>query len=258
MRFAKIALFLILTSGAVLLIVGSGKFSLDLSMTKEKTDLVSQDGKNLSAFYYPASNSRGWVIFTHMMPATKESWDDLAEILQDAGYNGLALDLRGHGESEGGPDGYKNFTDTEHQAGIKDLDAAWRFLKEKGAVPEKTAVIGASIGANLAFQFLTLHPEIKKGVFLSAGNYKGLDSASLVKKLASDQGLVFAASKQDIRSAGNNAEQNQQYYNLASQVKNRHLILFDGAGHGTELFQLKEELDLAGVIKQFLENGSIN
>jgi len=80
----------------------------------------------------------------------------------------------------------------------------------------------------------------------------------LVKKLAGNQKIIFAASRKDARVAGNNAEQNQQYYNLAAQIKNRHLILFDGVGHGSDLFKLKEEYDLVSAIKKFLENGTIN
>lgn len=228
------------------------------SMAYQNINLIAFDNKKIAADFYGADNSRGWIIFAHSMPDTKESWIGLAEKLANFGYSGLAIDLRGHGKSEGGPNGYQKFSDIGHQAGIKDLEAAWEFLKMKGAKPEKTVVIGASIGANLSLQFLTTHPDISGGVLLSAGNYKGIDSAALVKKLNENQKILFVASRKDERSSGNNAEDNQNYYDLALQVKNRHLILFDGAGHGIDLFKLKEEYDLAGAIKKFLEYGRIN
>ncbi len=238
----------------------------------EKINWMASDGKKIAADFYPVKNLKAWLLLTHMMPATKESWDDFAKSMQESGYASLALDLRGHGESEGGPDGYQKFSDAEHQAGIRDLEAGWEFLKSQGAVPEKLTVIGASIGANLSLQFLTVHPEIAGGVLLSPGDYKGIDSGALVKKLDANQKIIFAASRLDERSAGNprmqraeqssyagnNAEDNQRYYNSAAQVKNRHLILFDGAGHGTDLFLLEKEYNLIEAIRKFISNGTIN
>lgn len=238
----------------------------------QKINLKSSDGKNISADFYSVESPNGWLILTHMMPATKESWKVIAEEMRKLGYASIALDLRGHGQSEGGPDGYQKFTDSEHQAGIKDIAAAWEFLKSKGAAPEKTMVVGASIGANLSMQFLVEHSDIGGGIFLSPGDYKGIDSGELVKKIGKDQGVVFVASKLDERSSGNprmqraeqsshdgnNAAQNQEYYDLAAQVRNRHLILFDGAGHGTDLFKLEKEYNLMEAIKKFIIYGTVN
>lgn len=257
MKFVKWLLSIILAVGAIFLIDNYQRLSE--FMLVAKISLQTQDHKNLTANYFKsAAEPSGWLLLVHMMPATKESWQGLAENLQRFGYESLALDLRGHGESDGGPNGYQNFSDAEHQASIQDLESAWKFLKERGAKGEKTAVIGASIGANLAIQFLTRHPEVKRGVFLSPGNYRGLNSAELVKILQPDQQIIFAASRQDDRAAGNNAVQDENYFKLASQVRRRHLILFDGAGHGTDLLKLKSELDLETAIKKFLEDGSIN
>src|SRR3989344_4533312 len=103
----------------------------------EKINLTASDGKKISADFYPAKNPKGWLLLTHMMPATKESWGNFAKSMQESGYSNLAIDLRGHGESEGGPDGYQKFSDAEHQAGIRDLEVGWDFLKSRGAAPEK-------------------------------------------------------------------------------------------------------------------------
>lgn len=246
-----------------LILVGlSGIFIIPYSSmpdASEKLDLKTSDGVKIAANLRKASGKEnGWLILVHMLPTDKESWDNFAKDLQGFGYASLALDLRGHGESEGGPTGYLKFSDEEHQAGINDLEAAWDYLKSNGADPAKTYLIGASIGANLSLQLLINHPELAGGVLLSPGNYRGIDSARLVKKLSAGQKILFAASRKDERAGGNNAQQNQQYYNSAAQVKIRHLVLFDGAGHGTDLFNLKEEFDLMDAIKKFLTNGNIN
>lgn len=219
---------------------------------KGEIELITSDNLKIAADLYKTEKPPGWLVLVHMMPETKKSWKEFAESVQSLGYESLAIDLRGHGESARGPNGFTSFSDAEHQAGIKDLEAAWKFLQSRGALPEKTVFIGASIGANLSMKFLTENPSIKGGVFLSAGNYKGIDSAALAPKLSENQIILFVASRIDERASGNNAEQNQNYYNLASQVKDKTLIIFDGAGHGTELFNLKTELDLTEAIKNLL------
>lgn len=250
MRKRSIILLVIILSVIAVFCLNSGN--------NKEMHLITSDNIKIAYDLYEVKNPKGRLILAHMMPATKESWRDFAGELQKLGYESLAIDLRGHGESEGGPDGYKNFSDREHQVSINDLEAAWEFLKSRGVTPDKTVLIGASIGANLSLQFLTEHPKISGGAFLSPGDYKGIDSKVLVKKLSPNQKIIFAASRKDDRSAGNNAVQNQEYYNLASQVKNRHLILFDGAGHGTELLDLIKEFDLSQAIIKFLDYGSIN
>lgn len=228
----------------------------------------SSDNINIAADLYEVEQPKGWLLLVHMMPATKESWRQFAAVMQEAGYESLAIDLRGHGESVYADSrgqmrrlDYREFSDEEHQASIKDLEAGWEFLKSRGALLEKTTLIGASIGANLSLQFLANHQDFNGGVLLSAGNYKGIDSAVLVKKLNPNQKIILVASKMDESASDNNAEQNQQYYAAASQLKNRHLIVYDGGGHGTDflnLRELQEEYDLTVAIKKFLEYGLIN
>lgn len=250
----RIISIIILVVGATYFLVNNKSYPIKM----EKINFPTSDNQSIAANLFSVNEPLGWLILVHMMPTTKESWNAFAEQMQKSGYESLAIDLRGHGESSGGPDGFNNFSDAQHQASIGDLEAAWGFLKARGATAEKTNVIGGSIGANLSLQFLVNHPEVSGGVLLSAGNYRGLDSAALVGKLSPSQNIIFAASKLDGRSTENNGEQNKQYFDLARQVINRHLILFDGMGHGTSLFDLKSEYNLEEAIKKFLQNGRID
>lgn len=241
---------------AVVYFINSGTASF-IMKNVEKFNFITSDNVKIAANLFKVSRPKGWLILAHMMPATKDSWRSFAGELQEFGYESLAIDLRGHGESEGGPNGFQKFTTAEHQASINDVEAAWKFLQSRGAEPRKTTVIGASIGANLGLQFLTTHYDVGGGVLLSPGNYKGIDSGVLVEKLNASQNLLFVASVKDERAGGNNDEQNKGYYNSAEQVKNKYLIIFEQTGHGTDLFNLKNELDLVEAIKKFLTNGSI-
>jgi len=213
------------------------------SMFLEATDKVK-----IAYDLYPAKGStpttpKGYLVLVHMMPATKESWKNFAAAAQTANYTSIAIDLRGHGDSEGGPNGYQSFTDTQHQKSILDLEAAVKFLQTKGATPANTYCIGASIGANLCLQYLAEHPEVKKAVLLSAGlNYRGIKTAPLYKKLKSDQKILAATSRDD----GSNAPENEQLF--GSNFKN--LIIYDRGGHGTNM--LVSHPDLTERILNFL------
>lgn len=237
---------------AVLAVIFINQFKMTNNF--EKINLLTSDSKKISANLYKVQSPKGWLILIHMMPAAKESWDEFAGKMQEFGYESLAIDLRGHGESEGGPDGYQKFSDEERQASIQDLESAWEFLKSMGAMPDKTAVIGASVGANLALQFLAENQDIKKAVLLSAGlNYQGIKTEPMAKKLNKDQSLILVTSKND----GDNTEEAKKLYNLANSL-NKHLIIFEKGGHGTNMFSAKEEFDLIGAILKFLNYGSIN
>lgn len=223
-------------------------------MNVKKVDFIASDKQKIVAKLFFVEKPKGWLLLSHMMPAVKESWNEFAAEMRNFGYESLAIDLRGHGESEGGLNDYQNFSDAEHQASINDLEAGWEFLKSQGATPGKTTLIGASIGANLSLQFLVMHPEFKKGVLLSPGlNYHGIAAEPLIKELKNGQSIVLATSKDD----GNNADENQKLYGAAPKNLNKHLIIFEKGGHGTNLLS-SDEFDLIGAIKKFLEYESIH
>lgn len=213
--------------------------------------LLTSDNKQIAFVYYEAENPKRWIIFLHMMPAVKESWGDLAKKFQQAGYASIAIDLRGHGESEGGPDGYKNFSDSDHQNSVYDIDAAVEFLKQKGAVAEKTSFIGASIGANLSLQYIAEHTEFKAAVLLSPGfNYRGVQTEPTVKRLKPDHRVFFVSSQDDVRSSGNNAEQNRGLFEIVPAGIEKKLQIYKSGGHGTDL--LENIPELSGLILEFV------
>lgn len=229
--------------------------------------LITKDNKKIAYDYYEArlpfagsgeNKPKGWIIFLHMMPATKESWRALAEKFRENGYSSVAIDLRGHGESDGGPEGYKKFNDLEHQKSVYDIDAAVEFLKTRppagGAIPEKIFLVGASIGANLSLQYIAEHPEFKTAVLLSPGlNYRGIETLPLVRRLRPGQKVFFVSSEDDVRSGGNNAEQNRELFEAVPAGVVKKIQVYKRGGHGTTM--LEKEAGLADLIINFVENG---
>src|SRR3989338_5627500 len=99
-------------------------------MDMERVSLKTSDNVDIVGDYYASQRWRG-ILLLHMMPADRQSWSGLAIELSKAGVDVLAIDLRGHGESAGGPEGYLDFSDDEHQQSILDVEAAVDFLRSE-------------------------------------------------------------------------------------------------------------------------------
>lgn len=219
-----------------------------------KISLAAKDGVKISANLYEVEKPIGWLILIHMMPATKESWQNFAEKAQDKKYESMAVDLRGHGESEAGPDGFLHFTDEEHQKSIFDVQAAADYLiNSRRAASAKIFLIGASIGANLSLKYLAGNQKFTAAVSLSAGlDYRGIKTEPLVKNLQTNQKVFFVSAKDDNRSSGNNAEMNRQLYDLTPAGVEKQIKIFEIGGHGTDL--LKNNPNLENLIFEFLQH----
>ncbi|MCU1656996.1 MAG: hypothetical protein JWO57_1652, partial [Pseudonocardiales bacterium] len=78
---------------------------------------------------------------------TRHSWDRTAQRLADADCTALALDLRGHGDSDWAPDGTYGL-----EANMRDL------LAVLGQLDERPAIVGASMGGAAAMMTLGNDP----------------------------------------------------------------------------------------------------
>ena len=201
---------------------------------QERVVLTTSDGKEIVGIYRPGDGEK-FAILLHMMPATKESWEPFADILSEMGYGSLAIDARGHGESTmNGLLNYKTFSDKQHQAKIEDVEVALSFLKDHGAAEEEVVVVGASIGANLAIQFLQKHPHIMSAIALSPGvDYHGVVSDVSIENLADEQRVLLMASSEDVYSFESIEELHELNRSQTSISRQ------SGAGHGTMMFLKK-------------------
>lgn len=218
-------------------------------------DLKTSDHITIKADYYEAEQTTSAVLYLHMMPATKSSWGTLATFLQTKGMAGLALDLRGHGESTWGPLGYRDFTNEEHQASVLDIDAAVEFLQKENPAftPAKIILIGASIGANLALFYVSNHDEFKTVVALSPGlDYKGIETPPLMDKFRQDQKIFLVGSHADQAGGSDNANQCEALYGIIKDGVVKKLKTYDLPGHGTDF--LKTDGELTEDIYQFIQS----
>lgn len=214
----------------------------------QRIELTTEDGYKVVGLHRKASDSKGAVLFLHMMPATKESWDDFAEQLLQKGISSLAIDLRGHGESvmKGGERfDYREFEDEEHQASRQDVETAASWLKgQEGVNDRKLAVVGASIGSNLAIRHAYEHEDLLAAIALSPGiDYHGVLTEDAVAGLKPHQHLLIAVSTEDKLS-----HMSVKKLEVAGSPGKVKYVYLEAAGHGTTMFEkdpgfMQETLD---------------
>ncbi|MBI1972452.1 alpha/beta fold hydrolase [Candidatus Woesearchaeota archaeon] len=212
--------------------------------TTKEVKITTEDQVVLAATLYETISEKA-VILLHMLGNNRQSWKELAPLLQKNGYNVLALDLRGHGQSlekNKQKISYINFAEPDFQDMLKDIKAAKEFLQKQGA--SEISIVGASIGANLAIIYAAQDKDIQKIVALSPGlNFKGLKPQEPAKKLTIPIFLVAA--------------EDDQYSAMSSRTleavihSDKELKIYPKADHGTRMFNYQPELK--EFIVKFLE-----
>lgn len=221
-----------------------------MDITPAAITIKTLDGIDIAGKFYDIPDPKGGAVFLHMMPATKDSWDDLALRFAKEGYLALAIDLRGHGESEGGPEGYKKFSDEDHQKSILDVDAAVKYLLAKGVAVNQVVLLGASIGANLALKYVADHPDFKTAILLSAGsNYRGIMTLPAAEALKPGARVFFVTSRDD----NGNSDDTQKIFAAVPGDVEKRLHIYEHAGHGTNM--LEKEPKLSNLMMEFVQAG---
>jgi len=199
----------------------------------DKITFKTRDGVTIKGNYFkPLIKKAPVFLLLHMMPATKESWNDFAAIIQKNGYAALAIDMRGHGEStdrNGVKLDYKEFKDEEHRNSMNDIASAKEFLaRQNGIDMSRIAIAGASVGANLAIWQASIDKDVSLIVLLSPGlNYRGILADELAPKF---KGYVYIlASEGDTKAA----EGSRKLANIfPGETK---LEILEGNLHGTNM-----------------------
>jgi uncharacterized protein len=119
----------------------------------ENVEFKTSDGISLKGWWIPSSlhNPKGTVILTHGAFHNREQVLTRAVFLQEAGYQVLTFDLRGHGESAPAP-----LTGGFLEAG--DFTAAERFLSDKHWIKKPLTFYGFSLGAICALRSGAVEP----------------------------------------------------------------------------------------------------
>jgi len=221
--------------------------------------LTTADDVGISAVYYPVTSaSAPAVLLLHGFARTRDEWGTFPSTLQRNGIAVLAIDFRGHGESTrrltaAGPElvDYHNFTPRDFQDMLLDVEAAMDWLLDQPATDKHhIAIIGGSLGANVALRYALFNEDLAALVLFSPGiTYKDLRTDDVMQKLgplplriavSRNDPFAFESCKRliDIRKdAGHTTDTNE-------------LIICTGNLHGADM--LKGVKDLPTIMVDWL------
>ncbi len=201
----------------------------------QRVTLRTDDGATLSATWYePSSRPAPAVILVHMLHRSRRDWDSLGHRLAGDGIGALAIDLRGHGDSQRFqmPD---VGTESGYAPMVLDIKAARRYLAGRYDVQQgRIGVAGASIGANLAVLAAADGSLVSLALLSPALDYRGLRIEPVVKKIRSPILLVAGT---DDAYASRSVRELQK-----AGGGERQLLMVEHAGHGTVMLSRDENL----------------
>ena len=132
---------------------GMNRGPSDFGLRSETVSFDSTDGIPLKAWWLPALGPpRGAVIIAHGIDHTRQVMLPRAAFLVRGGYDVLAMDLRGHGESGGS-------IVSPGLLEARDILGALRFIRSRGN-NEPVALLGVSYGAAASLIAAAESPEI--------------------------------------------------------------------------------------------------
>ncbi|MCA1559210.1 MAG: alpha/beta fold hydrolase [Acidobacteria bacterium] len=203
----------------------------DGAAASHRVSLRTDDGVTLAATWYEPSPRGGpAVVLVHMLHRSRRDWDGVASRLAAEGIGALAIDLRGHGESQGSA----AVDDLSRMA--LDVRAARRFLGSRSDTHGPVGLAGASLGASLAALEASTDSTIASVVLLSPSlEYRGLRIEAALRKyggrpallVAGDDDAYAARSVRELQKAGDGT---------------REMLLLSRAGHGTTMLSRDPEL----------------
>lgn len=145
--YALILLFLFLAQSHLIYFpnipsraLGPGPDSIGLAY--ETVDILTEDGIRLDAWYVPAREPRGVVLFFHGNAGNISHRLDSLKIFHDLNFSSLIFDYRGYGRSEG---------KVSERGTYRDAEAAWQYLTKERRIPaSQITLFGRSLGAAIA------------------------------------------------------------------------------------------------------------
>lgn len=224
--------------------------------------LKAIDGATIFADRLPVEGSTNVALLLHQRGKDHAMWDGLRKALRNKGWSTLAIDLRGHGKSDefGKNHDLKYDQVDDYHSMMFDVSAATDFIRNEFSAlsaksPDsqiksskeivdprqgrdyKLALIGSSIGANLALAYAADHFAVKAAVLLSPGlNYFGLRTDDVMVQY--HRPLALLTAKDDPSYADV-----QKLIKLpGTQRPNLWYQEFETGGHGVALLEAHSEM----------------
>jgi len=151
----------------------------------ETIRLETADGVEIVGDLTVVSKDAPTVVCLPMYRHTRATYEPLVEPLKAKGFNVLALDLRGHGDSAPElADRVKKRDPAVFRAMHHDVKAAFDYLLKEGFDTTRVALVGASVGCSVAIDATVRYPyAVRAVVLLTPGaSYLGMPTLEHLKR----------------------------------------------------------------------------
>jgi pimeloyl-ACP methyl ester carboxylesterase len=159
-------------------------------------EATAPDGLTLKGDFYLVDVNRPTVLLLHELYTSRTSWQPYIGTLTSAGYNVLAVDLRGMGQTRG----KQNWT-----AAVGDVAVWMNWLRMTAGVRgDAISTMGSSIGSSLAIVGCAQDAACKTAVALSPGwNANGISvEAALTTQLPGRRILIVYSQRDRFPALG--------------------------------------------------------
>ena len=207
--------------------------------SKKSVELQTADGVRVSGDWYRPSSKPDQkfsaVLLLHDFGEDRTVWESFITDLLKNKLAALSIDLRGHGTSL--LKGNQKLTVdrtwlTDTKQFPLDLGAAINWLKSQEEVDQnRIAVVGAGVGANLAFVASGEYEAVRSAVALSGNPVEAQTLAGDIKNFEPHSILYVATAKDD--STGEYARQFEKLTGFPVRVQ----VFEDSDAHGSKILQ---------------------
>jgi pimeloyl-ACP methyl ester carboxylesterase len=207
----------------------------------ERVELEAADGLVLVGDYYAAADAEGelpTVLLLHMLSSNRAAWATLIPPLLENGYNVLAVDQRGHGETGGSRDWPTAVTDVE-------VWLNW-LLEQPSVKDDSLAIIGGSMGAVTAMASCAAYESCATVIALSPVIHPVLDVEAIADGLRERSALVISSQNDRAAADALRALVASAKGEIAAQ-------LFTGSTHGTDYLNRRNPTSRERVTGMILE-----
>jgi len=245
LKISKKCLFLLL----VLLLLHETPLLIagELELTMQDISLTTQDNVIVAGSWIVpqveehSKKRRPAVILLHDYGFNRRDWGIFIPDLIQQGYNVLAIDLRGHGQSKGGKNPSTPSVEYLMDVGHLDIAAAVQWLRaQKNTDKKAITLVGVGIGADLAyFSSGKYRKQIKASVVISPSYAAVIDGDFIGTKAQTILFCVSAKSQQ-----GTSMLAAETLSNFTEDPKK--LVIYNSSAHGFALFykhpEIKQEI----------------
>lgn len=224
---------------------GKSTAAEELQLSMQEISYATQDNLTIFGSWITPHTSeetslskRPTVILLHDYGFNRREWGIFIPDLIEHGFNVLAFDLRGHGQSK---ESGSASVDYLMSVGVLDVEAALKWVtSQKNTDKKRISLIGVGVGADITFLCAgQLRKHIRSAVVISP-TYSAVIEGNIVS--AEPHAVLFCAS---VKSSNGMAMMAAETLSNFTQDPKK-IVIYNSAAHGFTLFykhpQIKREI----------------